>query len=109
MLKIKSFINNKKIFLSLIVFIFYISNVLCQNVNKEIGEECKVNLNCHSGCCNSGKCSETQECAGSISTYYTYQAIASAALVIIFSIYLFLKLRCIKNNLEEKKTQSKQK
>ena len=105
MLKITSFINNKKIFLSLIVFIFYIGNVLGQNVNKANEEECKVNLNCNSGCCKSGKCSETKECAGSISTYYKYQAIASAALVVIFSIYLFLKLRCIKNSLEEKKTQ----
>ena len=103
MLKITSFINNKKIFLSLIVFIFYISNALCQNVNRADGEECKTNLHCNSGCCKSGKCSETKECKETVSTIYKYQAIASAALVIIFSIYLILKLRCIKKSLEDKK------
>ena len=101
------FINNKKVFLSLIISIFYINNALCQNIfNKEEGEECKANLHCNSGCCKSGKCYETKECTGLVTTIYTYQAIASAALVIIFSIYLFLKLRCIKKELEEKKKKN---
>lgn len=100
-------INNKKIFLSLILFIFYISKALCQNnFNKTDGEACKVNLHCNSGCCKSGKCSETKNCTGLVSSIYTYQAIASAALVIIFSIYLFLKLNCIKKELEDKKKKN---
>ena len=99
----KIFFNNQKIFISLIIFILFISNALCQNnFNRADGEECKVNLHCNSGCCKSGKCSETKECKEIVSTIYKYQAIASAVLVVIFSIYLFLKLRCIKKELNEK-------
>ena len=100
----KRFINNKKVFLSLIISIFYINNASCQMIfYKEDGEECKFNLHCGSGCCKSGKCSETKKCTSLVNNIYAYQAITSAGLVIIFSIYLFLKLRCMKKELEEKK------
>ena len=96
--------NNKKIILCLIVFIFYVDNSLCQNYSRAVNEECKVNLHCNSACCKSNKCSETKECLAN--NIYIYQVIASAGLVIIFSIYLFIKLKCIKDGLEDKKKKN---
>ena len=94
------YINNN-LFNFIIISTFFISCVPIE-FNKNIGEECKVNLHCNSGCCSSNKCVNSDECKDLKNKVYTLQIIASIVLVVICCIYLFVKLKIIKKNFQEK-------
>ena len=99
MLKEKIFINKFRFNLIIITFIFILSKISCQfNYNKEDGNNCTVNLQCNSGCCKSGICSNTKKCIRIIKIIYKSEAIACALLIIFFSIYLMYKLVNLKKN-----------
>ncbi len=55
----------------------------------------------NSGCCFSDVCSPIDNC--STNKIYLYQAIICIALVAVFSIYLFAKLKRIKQDFNQKK------
>lgn len=98
----KRIINNKNIFhIIVIAIIFLMSQAFCQ-IDLKLDDSCKVSLQCNTGCCKSGKCAETKECKSNTNTVYSAQAIACAALVVIFSIYLIIKLKSIKTDFLEK-------
>ena len=93
---------NKRKFFNRIIFPIFISlflflnNVKCETTLKidlEKDDQCSYNLECRTGCCNSGKCSDTGEC--SVTKVYTAQIIVCLALVAIFIIVLIVKLRKI--------------
>ena len=94
------YINNN-LFNFIIISTFFISCVPIE-FNKNIGEECKVNLHCNSGCCSSDKCVSSDDCKDLKNKVYTIQIIASIVLVVICCIYLFVKLKIIKKNFQEK-------
>ena len=88
------------IFLSLFLFL---SNVKCETTLKidlEKDDQCSYNLECRTGCCYSGKCSDTGDC--SVTKVYTIQIIVCIVLVAIFIIYLVIKLRKINADFHEK-------
>ena len=69
---------------------------------KDINETCSINLHCQTGCCSKELCAEAKKCKDIANEVYKYQVIACIALVFIFSNYLLLYLRKIKQKFEAK-------
>ena len=88
-----SFLRNHKISILIIIICFQINNIVCDvEYNKPIDGECKVNLQCQSGCCSSNKCVETKKCKDLRNKIYIIVAVVGVALVILFTINLFHNL-----------------
>ena len=110
--------NERKIFNRIIFPIFislflFLNNIKCETTLKidlEKDDQCSYNLECRTGCCYSGKCSDTGEC--SVTKVYTVQIIVCIGLVAIFIIYLIVKLRKInedfikKQNIQNEKNKN---
>ena len=98
---------NKKIFFGILFLCLLINNVYGeeQKYNLDLDSECKVNLECRSGCCTSGKCSETKECKSFANTVYIVQLIICVVLIAIFIIVLIVKLKSINTDFQEKLKQ----
>ena len=110
--------NKRKIFNRIIFPIFislflFLNNIKCETTLKidlEKDDQCSYNLECRTGCCYSGKCSDTGEC--SVTKVYTVQIIVCIGLVAIFIIYLIVKLRKInedfikKQNIQNEKNKN---
>ena len=89
-------IFNRIIFPIFIILFLFLSNIKCETTLKidlEKDDECSYNLECRTGCCYSGKCSDTGDC--SVTKVYTVQIIVCIALVAIFIVYLILRLKKI--------------
>ena len=69
---------------------------------KDINETCSINLHCQTGCCSKELCAEAKKCKDIANDVYKYQVIVCIVLVFIFSNYLLLYLRKIKQKFEEK-------
>ena len=101
---------NRIIFPIFIILFLFLSNIKCETTLKkdlEKDDECSYNLECRTGCCYSGKCSDTGDC--SVTKVYTVQIIVCIALVAIFIVFLIIQLREInKNFIKKKKALNKQ-
>ena len=93
---------NRIIFPIFITLFLLLNNVKCETIKIDLekDEECSYNLECRTGCCNSGKCSDTDSC--SVSKVYIVQIIVCIVLVAIFIIVLIVKLRRINEDFLEK-------
>ena len=88
------------IFISLFLFLNHIKCETTLKTDLEKDEQCSYNLECRTGCCVSGKCSDTGEC--SVTKVYTVQIIVCIVLVAIFIIVLIVKLRRINTDFLQK-------
>ena len=70
--------------------------------NKTLGTSCSSNLECHSACCSSDKCSDTDKCEKYVTIVYIVEAVLCIAFIIAFTIYLIIKLRKIKQDFNNK-------
>ena len=96
---------NRIIFPIFISLFLFLSNVKCETkiTDLEKDSECSYNLECRTGCCNLGKCSDTGDC--SVTKVYIIQIIVCIVLVGIFIVYLIVKLRKINEKfLEQQKS-----
>ena len=94
---------NRIIFPILLSLFLFLNNVKCETTLKidlEKDDQCSYNLECRTGCCNLGKCSDTGDC--SVSKVYIIQIIVCIVLVAIFIVYLIVKLRKINEKFLEK-------
>ena len=93
---------NRIIFPIFITLFLLLNNVKCETIKIDLekDEECSYNLECRTGCCNSGKCSDTGSC--SVSKVYIVQIIVCIVLVAIFIIVLIVKLRKINEDFRKK-------
>ena len=98
---------NKNIFNFIIISLFLKYAFCTQEYNKEIGTNCTVNLQCHSGCCSSKKCVETDECKSLTNKIYAIQAIVCAILIVIICVILIVKVFSLKKDLKEIKEKRK--
>ena len=94
----------KRIIFPLLISLFFLmNNIKCSTIlkiNLEKDDECSNSLECKTGCCNSGKCSDTGDC--SVTKVYTIQIIVCVVLVAIFIVYLVVQLRKINEDFKEK-------
>ncbi len=100
---------NRIIFPILLSLFLFLNNVKCETTLKidlEKDDQCSYNLECRTGCCNSGKCSDTGDC--SVTKVYTIQIIVCIVLVAIFIIYLVIKLKKINEDFLEKQEKLNQ-
>ena len=99
----KIFINNLRFNLILITLFFLISKASCQvSYDQPIDGNCTVNLQCNSGCCQSGYCTENTKCKEFTENVYKYQAIICAVLVALFTLYLTKNLISLKKEFYQK-------
>ena len=97
-------------FVAIIILFFLLIKVKCNNntndydYNKKIGEKCSSNLECDSACCSSDKCSETSKCKKLIRIVYIITASVCLLFIIVFTIYLIIKLKEIKKEFLSKTT-----
>ncbi len=80
-----------------------INTVSCNDYyNKDIGKSCSSNLECNSACCSSKQCKETDKCESLIWKVYVAEAALCLLFIIIFTIYLFCKLKSIREEFKER-------
>ena len=102
-------------FMIIIILFFSLNPIKCDNTtdttdttattdtyNKTIGEKCSSNLECNSACCSSDKCSDTSKCEKLVRIVYIAEAALCFVFIIIFTIYLVIKLKKIKEDFQKK-------
>ena len=99
----KMFINNLRFNFILITLIVLIAKTSCQvSYDQPMDGNCTVNLQCNSGCCQSGYCTDNTKCKEFTDNVYKYQAIICAALVALFTLYLTTNLITLKKDFYKK-------
>ena len=109
-------------FMIIIILFFSLNPIKCDNTtdttdttattdtyNKTIGEKCSSNLECNSACCSSDKCSDTSKCEKLVRIVYIAEAALCFVFIIIFTIYLVIKLKKIKEDFQKKTSTEEEK
>ena len=92
--------------ISLILLFFIIKSIFCaEYYDKDIGQTCSSNLECHSACCSSKECSDTDKCESLIWKIYVCEAALCLLFIIIFTIYLVCKLKHIREEFQNVNNQ----
>ena len=92
-------------YLFYLIISFLICFIKCDDdaiYNKTIGAKCSSNLECNSACCSSDKCSETSKCEKLVTIVYICEAAICFLFIVVFTIYLIIKLRKIKEDFQNK-------
>ena len=110
MLLLNKNVINKKVFVIITILCLLLNNIYCEKkYNLELESECTGNLECQSGCCKSGKCTETKECKSLANTVYIVQIVICIFLIAIFIIILIIKLRIINKDFKIKLAEKEEK
>ena len=85
------------------IFIFLIHIIKLQNsfYNKDEGQECHGNLECITACCKNDKCSKNKDCLLYKKLIYSLDGVFCFIFLVIVTIYMFKKIKNIKEDLKD--------
>ena len=91
------------------IFLFLIHIIKLDNkfYNKDLNEDCHGNLECVTACCKMDKCAENKECLLYKKLIYTLDGVFCFIFLVIVTVYMFKKLRHIKEDLNEELLNAK--
>jgi len=89
------------------IFLIHIIKLETKFYNKDEGQDCHGNLECITACCKQDKCAENKECLLYKKLIYALDGVFCFIFLVIVTIYMFKKLKHIKEDLKEEILNSK--